>query len=295
MVTLATLLSACAELLALRLGREVHAHVIRSTVDRHSLVENGLINMYAKCGIVAAARKVFEGMKVRDLVSWNSMLAGYGMHGLCDDALGVFADMDRAKVAPDGVTFVAVLSACSHAGRVTEGRRLFDQMQVEHKISPSMEHYTCMVDLLGRAGLLRDASDLIETMPMGADLCAWGALLNSCRIHGDADMAEATVAKVLRAGGGAEATGNHTLVMNLYAACGMWDEAKRVRVMTREAGLRKNPGQSWVEVENKVFAFVAGSVPPSLPGAEEVFRVLEDLYREMEDERRAVEDDIAKV
>jgi pentatricopeptide repeat protein len=295
MVTLATLLSACAELLALRLGREVHAHVIRSTVDRHSLVENGLINMYAKCGRVADARKVFDGMKVRDLVSWNSMLAGYGMHGLCDDALAVFTDMARAKVAPDSVTFVAVLSACSHAGRVSEGRRLFDQMQLEHGISPSMEHYTCMVDLLGRAGLLRDASDLIETMPMGADLCVWGALLNSCKIHGDAAMAEATVAKVLQAGGGAKAAGNHTLVMNLYAGCGMWDEAKRVRVMTREAGLRKNPGQSWIEVENRVLAFVAGSAPPSLPRAEEVFGVLEDLYQEMEDERRAVEDDIAKV
>ncbi|CAM0880227.1 unnamed protein product [Alopecurus aequalis] len=292
-VTLATVLSACAELLALLLGREVHAHVIRSMLDRHSLVENGLINMYAKCGRVAAARKVFDGMKVKDLVSWNSMLAGYGMHGLCDDALAVFADMASAKVEPDGVTFVSVLSACSHAGRVSEGRRLFDQMQLEHKISPSTEHYTCMVDLLGRAGLLKDASELIETMPVEADLCVWGALLNSCRIHGDAAVAEATIAKVLQAG--AESTGNHTLITNLYAACGMWDDSKRVRVMTREAGLRKNPGQSWIEVKDKVFAFAAGSVPPALPGAEEVFGVLDDLYEEMEDERHGVEDGIAHI
>ncbi|KAE8806379.1 putative pentatricopeptide protein [Hordeum vulgare] len=288
-VTLATVLSACTELLAVRLGREVHSYAIRSMLDRHSLVENGLINMYAKCGRVAAARTVFDGMKSRDLVSWNSMLAGYGMHGLCDNALALFADMAEANVDPDGVTFVAVLSACSHAGRVWEGRRLFDQMMLEHKISPSMEHYTCMVDLLGRAGLLKDASKLIETMPMEADLCVWGALLNSCRIHGDAAMAEATIAKVLQAG--AETTGNHTLITNLYAACGMWDDSKRVRVMTREAGLRKNPGQSWIEVKNKVFAFVAGRVPPSLPGAEEVFRVLDDLYREMDDERRSIEED----
>ncbi|KAM3347978.1 hypothetical protein ACQJBY_021727 [Aegilops geniculata] len=287
-VTLATVLSACAELLAVRLGREVHADAIRSMVDRHLLVANGLIIMYAKCGRVADARMVFDGMKSRDLVSWNSMLAGYGMHGLCDDALAVFTDMAEAKVDPDGVTFVAVLSACSHAGRVSEGRRLFDQMILEHKISPSMEHYTCMVDLLGRAGLLKDASELIETMPMGADLCVWGALLNSCRIHGEAAMAEATIAKVLQAG--AVTTGNHTLITNLYAACGMWDDSKRVRVMTREAGLRKSPGQSWIEVKNKVFAFVAGSVPPSMPGAE-VFRVLDDLYREMDDERHTTEQD----
>uniref|UniRef100_A0ACD5VZH3 Uncharacterized protein n=1 Tax=Avena sativa TaxID=4498 RepID=A0ACD5VZH3_AVESA len=292
-VTLANVLSACAELLALRLGREVHAHVSRSMLDRHSLVENGLINMYAKCGRVAVARKVFDGMKSKDLVSWNSMLAGHGMHGLCDDALALFTDMARAKVGPDGVTFVAVLSACSHAGRVSEGRRLFDQMQLEHKISPSTEHYTCMVDLLGRAGLLKDASELIETMPMGADLCVWGALINSCRIHGDAAMAEATIERVLQTG--AEGTGNHTLITNLYAACGMWDDSKRVRVMTREAGLRKNPGQSWIEVKNKVFAFVAGSVPPSLPGAEEIFGVLHDLYQEMEGERHAVEDGVANI
>ncbi|XP_045090630.1 putative pentatricopeptide repeat-containing protein At1g17630 [Aegilops tauschii subsp. strangulata] len=288
-VTLATVLSACTEQLAVRLGREVHADAIRSMVDRHSLVANGLINMYAKCGRVADARTVFDGMKSRDLVSWNSMLAGYGMHGLCDDALAVFTDMAEAKVDPDGVTFVAVLSACSHAGRVSEGRRLFDQMILEHKISPSMEHYTCMVDLLGRAGLLKEASEFIETMPMGADLCVWGALLNSCRIHGDAAMAEATIAKALQAG--VVTTGNHTLITNLYAACGMWDDSKRVRVMTREAGLRKNPGQSWVEVKNKVFAFMAGSVPPSMPRAEDVFRVLDDLYREMDDQRRAIEED----
>ncbi|XP_062195390.1 putative pentatricopeptide repeat-containing protein At1g17630 [Phragmites australis] len=280
-VTLATVLSACAELLGLQLGREVHGHAIKSVLDQHSLVENGLTNMYAKCGRVAAARKVFNRMKTRDLISWNSMIAGYGMHGLCDEALAMFADMAGAMVEPDSVTFVAVLSACSHAGRVLEGRRLFDQMVQGHKIFPSMEHYTCMVDLLGRAGLLKDASELIKTMPMRPDLCVWGALLNSCRIHGNAAMAEATVAKVLQAE--TETTGNHMLITNLYAACGMWDDSKRVRVMTKEAGLKKNPGQSWIELTNKVFAFTAGNAP--FPGAEEIFRVLDDLYREMEDEK----------
>jgi pentatricopeptide repeat protein len=153
----------------------------------------------------------------------------------------------------------------------------------EHKISPSMEHYTCMVDLLGRAGLLKDASDLIETMPMRPDLCMRGALLNSCRMHGNAAMAEATIAKVLQAE--TETTGNHMLITNLYATCGMWEDSKRVRVMTKEAGLRKNPGQSWIEVKKKVFAFTAGNV--SLPEAEDIFRLLDDLYSEMEDEKHA--------
>uniref|UniRef100_J3KXB7 Pentatricopeptide repeat-containing protein n=2 Tax=Oryza brachyantha TaxID=4533 RepID=J3KXB7_ORYBR len=278
-VTMATVLSACAELLALRLGRELHAYAMRAKLDRHSLVENGLVNMYAKCGKVAGARKVFDGMKTRDLISWNSMLAGYGMHGLCDEALALFADMAGAAVAPNAVTFVAVLSACSHAGRVPEGRRLFDDMVREHNISPSMEHYTCMVDLLGRAGLLGYASELIETMPMRPDPCVWGALLNSCRIHGDAAMAEATIARVLRSE--ANGTGHHMLITNLYAMCGMWDKSKKVRVMTRETGLRKNPGQSWIEVNNTVVAFTSGGTPPSLPGAEDVFRALDTLYAEM--------------
>jgi pentatricopeptide repeat protein len=112
--------------------------------------------MYGKCGRVSAAHKVFDRMKSRDLISWNSMIACYGMHGLCDEAFSMFTDMTKAMIEPDGVTFVAVLSACSHAGRVSEGRCLFDQMVQKHKISPSMEHYTCMVDLLGRAGLLKD-------------------------------------------------------------------------------------------------------------------------------------------
>ncbi|KAJ1282157.1 hypothetical protein BS78_03G029100 [Paspalum vaginatum] len=283
-VTIATVLSACAELLALRMGQEVHGHTTKAVLDRHSLVQNGLVNMYGKCGKVTAARKVFDQMKTWDLISWNSMIGSYSMHGLCGEALALFQDMAGAMVEPDSVTFVAVLSGCSHAGRVAEGRRLFNQMAREHKISPSMEHYTCMVDLLGRAGLLRDASELVEAMPMQPDLCVWGALLNSCRIHGDAAVAEAAVAKVLQAE--TETTGNHTLITNLYAARGMWDESKRVRVMTKEAGLRKNPGQSWIEVGNKVFAFTAGGAPPS--EADEIFRVLDDLYGQMEDEKPAM-------
>ncbi|CAL4965838.1 unnamed protein product [Urochloa decumbens] len=289
-VTLATVLSACAELLALRLGQELHGHTIRAVLDRHSLVQNGLVNMYGKCGRVTAARRVFDQMKSRDLISWNSMIGSYGMHGLCDEALAMFKDMAIAMVEPDGVTFIAVLSACSHTGHVAEGRCLFNQMVQEHKISPSMEHYTCMVDLLGRAGLLKDASELIETMPMRPDLCVWGALLNSCRLHGNATMAEATIAKVLQADE-AETTGNHMLITNLYATCRMWDESKRVRVMTKEAGLRKNPGQSWIEVKNKVFSFTSGNAP--LPEAEEIFRVLDDLYGEMEGEKYAEGDAIA--
>ncbi|KAF8705698.1 hypothetical protein HU200_030893 [Digitaria exilis] len=257
-VTPATVLSACADILALWLGQEVHGHTIKAVLDRHLLVQNGLVNMYGKCGRVTSARKVFDRMRSRDLISWNSMIGSYGMHA----TQGVW---QRAAVCS--------IRWCKST------------------ISPSMEHYTCMVDLLGRAGLLKDACELIETMPVRPDLCIWGALLNSCRMHGNAAMAEATIAKVLQAE--TDTTGNQMLITNLYATCGMWDDSKRVRVMTKEAGLKKNPGQSCIEVKNKVFAFTAGNA--SLPEAEEIFSVLDDLYAEMEDEKHAKCEAIATI
>ncbi|XP_072985312.1 putative pentatricopeptide repeat-containing protein At1g17630 [Typha latifolia] len=285
-VTVATVLSACAELSALKLGREIHGHTIRGAMDRNLLVANGLLNMYAKSGSLRDGRLVFDQIDDQDLISWNSMIAGYGMHGLCDEALATFDDMVRVGYEPDEVTFIAMVSACSHAGRVADGRQLFDQMIEKYKISPSMEHYACMVDLLGRAGLLREAAELIEKMPVKPNLCVLGALLNSCRIHGNAAFAEDTAARVLGMEG--ESTGSYMLLSNTYAACGRWEDSARVRVMTKVRSLKKNPGQSWIEVRNKVHVFSAGSILP--PGAEGIYVVLEDLYLQMEAENYAIEE-----
>nr|XP_010915225.2 LOW QUALITY PROTEIN: putative pentatricopeptide repeat-containing protein At1g17630 [Elaeis guineensis] len=282
-VTVATVLSACAELSALRSGKEIHGHTIRGLMDHNLLVANGLLNMYTKSGSLREGQSVFDGMEDKDLISWNSMIAGYGIHGFCDQALGTFSDMVRAGCEPDGITFIALLSACGHSGRVSQGRRLFDRMVDEYKIKPCMEHYSCMVDLLGRAGLLGEASELVECMPMKPNACVWGALLNSCRIYGNTAAAEGTMARILGLEG--QATGNYMLLSNIYAACGRWEDSARVRVMTKVKGLKKSPGQSWIEVKNNVYAFSAGSALP--PGAEDVYEVLEDLYQHMESDKFA--------
>lgn len=280
-VTIATVLSSCAELSALNLGKEIHSHTIRSLMDQNILVGNGLLNMYTKSGSLSNGLLVFGRMKERDLISWNTMITGYGMHGYCDEALATFDDMIRTDVDPDGVTFVAVLSACSHAGRVSDGRQLFHRMVREFGVSPAMEHYSCMVDLLGRARLLREASNIVQGMPFRPNACVVGALLNSCRIHGNNAIAEECMARVMELEG--ETSGSYMLLSNIYAASGDWEESAKVRVMTKARGLRKQPGQSWIEVAKKVFVFSSGS---SLPvGTEKAHGVMEELSEQMDMER----------
>ncbi|KAF8388807.1 hypothetical protein HHK36_025487 [Tetracentron sinense] len=280
-VTISSVLSVCAELATLGLGREIHGHVIRGLMDENILVGNGLVNMYTKCGSLKNGRLVFDRIQDRDLISWNSMIAGYGMHGFGENALITFDEMVKAGLKPDGITFVAVLSSCSHAGLVAEGRRLFDQMIREFRVPPQMEHYACMVDLLGRAGLLQEASEILKMMPMEPNACVWGALLNSCRMYKNTEVAEATASRIFSLK--LETTGSYMLLSNIYAASGRWEDSARVRMSAKTKGLKKSPGQSWVEVKKKIYMFSAGNSSMQ-QGLEEVFVILEDLGMRMESE-----------
>lgn len=277
-VTIAGVLTACAGLSALCLGKEIHARVIRALIDRKVLVGNGLINMYMKCSSPEEATLVFEGLGNRDLFSWNMMIAGYGMLGLSDSALKIFYHMINIGFKPDEVTFVAILSACSHAGLVAEGRNLFYQMVREFKIEPHVEHYACMVDLLGRAGLLLEAIDIVKNMPIEPNACVWGALLNSCKMYKNTDVAEETAAQIFSLE--PERSGSYMLLSNLYAAHGRWNDFAKVRHSAETIGLKKSPGQSWIEVKKKVYAFLAGKALDT--GMEEIYRVLNDLSHQME-------------
>lgn len=279
-VTVSIVLSICAELAALNLGREVHGHGVRGLMDGNILVGNGLINMYTKCGSFEQAHLVFDKMDGRDLISWNSMIAGYGVHGLGESALRIFYQMIKSGIKPDSVTFVAVLSACSHAGFVHEGRRLFNQMISEFTIEPQMEHYACMVDLLGRAGFLQEAIDIVRSMPVEPNDCVWSALLNSCRVNKNTDIAEETASHILNRN--SETTGSYMLLSNIYAASGRWEDSARVRISANTKGLKKVRGQSWIEVKKQVFAFSAGNTLQ--PGSEEVYGILEELALHMESE-----------
>lgn len=283
-VTISSVLSICAELAALNLGREIHGYVVRALMDSNILVGNGLINMYTKCGSFEEAHLVFEKIDGRDLVSWNSMISGYGLHGLGEKALKTFDQMIKCGFKPDNVTFVAVLSACSHAGLVSEGRRLFNEMTLEFRVEPQMEHYACMVDLLGRAGLLQEASDIVKNMPMEPNDCVLGALLNSCRMYKNTDVAEETASHIFNKS--SETTGNYMLLSNIYAASGRWEDSARTRISAKTKGLKKIPGQSWIEVKKKVYVFSAGNTLQ--PGLGEVYGILEELALQMESECRTV-------
>ncbi|KAG2728797.1 hypothetical protein I3760_01G221200 [Carya illinoinensis] len=287
-VTVSGVLSVCAELAALNLGREVHGHAVRALMDSNILVGNGLINMYSRCGSFKEAHLVFEKIDRRDLISWNSMIAGYGMHGLGESALKSFDQMIESGLKPDSVTFIALLSACSHAGLVDEGRRLFNQMIKEFRIEPQMEHYSCMVDLLGRAGFLQEASDIVKSMPMEPNDCVWGALLNSCRMYKNTDVAEETASYIFNLN--SDTTGSYMLLSNIYATSGRWEDSARVRVSAKTKGLKKIPGQSWIELKKKVHVFSAGKAVQ--PGLKKVYEILEELALQMEIECSTVDNSI---
>ncbi|CAI8601237.1 unnamed protein product [Vicia faba] len=276
-VTISSVLSVCAELAALNSGRELHAYTVRNLMDVNISVGNGLINMYMKCGVFKEAHLVFDNIKDRDLISWNSLIGGYGMHGLGDNALRTFDEMIKAGMRPDNITFVAVLSACSHAGLVAAGRNLFDRMVREFRIDPNVEHYACMVDLLGRAGLLHEASDIVKNMPIEPNECVWGALLNSCRMYKDTDVIEETASQILAQK--SEITGSFMLLSNIYAANERWEDSARVRVSAKKKGFKKVPGQSWIEVRKKVYTFSAGNVVHLEQG--EIYAILDELALQM--------------
>ncbi|XP_068648994.1 putative pentatricopeptide repeat-containing protein At1g17630 [Aristolochia californica] len=279
-VTIASVLSMSADFAELSLGKEIHGYVVRALMDKHILVENGLIHMYTKCGNLHNAEIVFDRMVDRDLISWNSMVAAYGMHGFAEKAVKTFMEMVAGGLKPDRITFVALLSACSHAGLVNKGRFFFNQMISEFKVVPQMEHYACLVDMLGRAGLIQEASELVKKMPMKPNAYIWGALLNACRIHRSMPIAEETASEIFNLN--LDLPGSYMLISNLYAACGRWDDSARVRVLAKTKGLKKSPGHSWIEVKKKIYRFSAWNALE--PGFEDIYDLLWDLGLHMEAE-----------
>ncbi|CAN6245944.1 unnamed protein product [Urochloa humidicola] len=277
-VTLIAVVSACAEVGALGLGMWVHRLVVRQGLECNVRVANSLIDMYARCGQVELAVQVFCSMKKRTVVSWNSMIIGLAANGRCTDAIELFEEMRRQGFKPDAVTLTGVLTACSHAGLTDQGLTYYDLMTTEHGITSRMEHYGCVVDLLGRAGRLDEAMHVVETMPMRPNEVVLGALLAGCRMHGDLDMAEQLMQHLLELDPGGDA--NYVLLSNIYAAVGKWGGAGKVRSLMKARGLKKRPGYSAVEVDGDVHEFVSSD--RSHPQAEEIGQMLGLLRHEME-------------
>lgn len=252
--TFASILSSCAKLAALEHGRGVHEEIIRSGFHSDVFVETALVDMYGKCGSLEDARKVFYKMCRRNRVSWNVMILIYAIHGYGKDALRHFEQMQLSGMNPDQATFVGVLFACCHAGLVDDGRRYFELMKQYYHITPTVDHYCCMVDLLGRSGYLDEARNLIDKMPIKPDAAVWVSLLGACRVHTNLKLGE-HVAELLFLSN-FESSAPYVLLSNLYAAAGRWDDTEQVRKMMKDKKVKKNPGCSWVGINSKVHAFL---------------------------------------
>ncbi|KAL9235343.1 hypothetical protein vseg_010107 [Gypsophila vaccaria] len=275
-VTMVNVVQACAALAAMDLGRMLHCYILRRNLNAILPVSSALMTAYARCGRLDLAQRVFDQMDKRDVVSWNSLISSYGIHGLGLEAVQIFEDMISRGIKPTAVSFVSVIGACSHAGLVDVGRRLFDSME-QHGISPSEGHYASMVDLLGRANRLADATKTIDDMREEPGPKVWGSLLGSCRIHCNVELAERASSKLFDLE--PANAGNYVLLANIYAEARLWDEVKRVKKLLESQGLQKVPGQSWIEVRRKIYTFM--SIDELNPKIEQLHALLVELSSEM--------------
>ncbi|KAK9291332.1 hypothetical protein L1049_019277 [Liquidambar formosana] len=241
--TVVTMLPVCTRLGAIDVGQWIHSYAESSGLSRDVIsVGNSLIDFYCKCGILETARRIFNEIPRRNVVSWNAMISGLAFNGKGELGVDLFEEMMSKGLNPNEATFVGSLACCAHAGLVERGRVLFASMSANHRIEPKLEHYGCMVDLLGRSGYIKEAYGLIKSMPMKPNAALWGALLSASRTHGDVELAECAVKELINLE--PWNSGNYVLLSNIYAEEGRWDEVEKVRVLMREKSVKKAPGHS---------------------------------------------------
>ncbi|GMP33421.1 hypothetical protein CsSME_00006746 [Camellia sinensis var. sinensis] len=289
-VSMVAALSACAELGNLKLGKWIHSYVGATFCFRNQPVlvslNNALIHMYASCGVVEEAYRVFLEMPRRTSISWTSMITGFAKQGRGEEALRVFHWMQcsgASEARPDAITFIGVLCACSHAGFVDEGRHFLKWMNQAWGIEPRIEHYGCIVDLLSRAGLLDEAYRLVETMPMKPNDAVWGAILGGCRIHKNVELASQVAQKLAVELDPDRAAGHLVLLSNVYATSKRWHDVAIVRRKMVEMGVKKPPGRSWVQIDGIIHDFVAGDRTHSC--AYSIYEVLGEITALTKSER----------
>ncbi|XP_057525588.1 putative pentatricopeptide repeat-containing protein At3g47840 [Amaranthus tricolor] len=251
-----SLLSVSGSMAILEQGRQLHAFIMKVGLGHTSLVQSALITMYSKCGSISDASQIYSGARKDDVVSWTSMVNGFAEHGDSLKALELFDKMLQDGLKPDGVTFVGVLSACSHVGLVDLGYHYFNSMTQKFQISPYREHYGCMIDLLCRAGRLTEAEAMINFMPYEVDEVIWTTLLRACRIHGDVERGRRAAERILA--NNPHCAGTLTSLASIYCAKGKWKEAADIRKLMRFKGVVKKVGASWIKVKNEVSTFVSG-------------------------------------
>uniref|UniRef100_A0A1J3FBL4 Pentatricopeptide repeat-containing protein n=3 Tax=Noccaea caerulescens TaxID=107243 RepID=A0A1J3FBL4_NOCCA len=286
-ITVTSVLPACANLGALEIGRRLEVYARENGFFGNIYVSNATLEMYSKCGMIDVAKRIFDEIgNQRNLCSWNSMISSLATHGKHEEALELYAQMLREGEKPDAVTFVGLLLACVHGGMVVKGKELFKSMEEDHKISPKLEHYGCMIDLLGRVGKLQEAYDLIKTMPMKPDAVVWGTLLGACSFHGNVEIAEIACEALFKLE--PSNPGNCVIMSNIYAANEKWDGVLRMRKMMKKETMTKAAGYSYL-VEGGVEVHKFTVEDKSHPRSCEIYQVLDKIFQIMKPEKSHID------
>lgn len=272
-VTCLGVLSACSQLGAFKVGEKIHNYISAQKFDGNVIVCNAMIDMYGKCGLVDKAYKVFSSMQCKkNVVTWNTMIMAFGVHGDGIKALELLELMRGEGLAADGVSYLAALCACNHAGLVDEGLRLFESME-ESGVDKNVKHYGTIVDLLGRSGRLEEAYGIMQSMPTIHDIVLWQTLLGASTTYGNVEMAEEASRKLTEMG--SNNCGDFVLLSNVYAAHGRWNDVDRIREAMRNRAVKKIPGFSYSEVDGVVHRFINGD--RSHPRSEEIYKKLDEI------------------
>ncbi|KAF5764951.1 putative tetratricopeptide-like helical domain superfamily, DYW domain-containing protein [Helianthus annuus] len=251
-----SLLNTSASLSAYEQGKQIHVHTLKFGLLSDTFTANSLVNMYARCGSIDDATRAFSEVPEKGIVSWSAMIGGFAQHGHGKEALSLFDDMLKDGIAPNNVTLVSVLCACNHAGLVTQAKQYFESMEDVFGIKPTQEHYACMIDILGRAGKLHEAMDLVNKMPFEANASVWGALLGAAKTHKNVDLGQIAAQKLMLLD--PEKSGTHVLLANIYASAGLWENVADIRRLMKDSKVKKEPGMSWLEVKDRVYTFIVG-------------------------------------
>lgn len=273
-LTLVSVLSACANLGASELGKWVHEFVNKNCIILNDKLGAALTDMYAKCGYIEEALRVFKIVLEKNVCTWNSIIGGLAIHGCGEEAVKMFRQMQMSGIKPDNVTLIAVLTACSHAGLIEKGKEIFYNMRRDYKVEPNVKHYGCLVDLLCRARLLDEAYEVIRNMPMEPNAVLWGSLLTACASADDGanvELAEIAMERLIKLEPFND--GNYVLMSNIYAAKAQWDDAGKMRRLMKERNIVKNPGCSVIEINDVVHEFMVGD--GRHPRSEEIYSTLE--------------------
>ncbi|TVU22360.1 hypothetical protein EJB05_32050, partial [Eragrostis curvula] len=276
--TCSSIMKASSSLAMIGLGRQIHSYLIKSGHMCSVFSGSALLDMYGKCGCLDEALRTFDEMPEKNSITWNAVISAYAQYGQAKNAIRMFESMLHCGLYPDPVTFLSVLGACSHNGLAEDCMKYFDLMKHHYCISPWKEHYSCVIDTLGRAGCFEELQKVLGEMPFEADPIIWSSILHSCKIHGNQDLATVAAEKLFSMAP-TDAT-TYVILSNIYAKAGQWEDAARVKKIMRDRGVRKESGSSWVEIKQKIYSF--SSNDHTNPMIAEIKEELERLYKEME-------------